>query len=220
MANWNTIAGFLGGSGRNQIVANTVSTISSSIFKVQTDSGTAVDAVLSVPNGSGVIGASTPLDVNANSAITGFNFGAFGGRPNGTNAPWYSSTSFDASRGFKVRITGTIVSSGVATQTAEVGIYIGTTTGTAVATTAAHDVATAGTYGFTIEARLFWDAGSQTVSGWADTSIGGTSVANAGLTAITGIAAITDLTFVGAGTVGAAAGAVTFNASEFVIDQI
>lgn len=220
MANWNTIAGFFGGTGRNQIITPTITTATTSAFQVQTDSGAPVTAVLSVPYGSGVIGTSNPLDINANPAITGFNFGAFGGRPNGTNAPWYSTTSFDGSRGFKVRINGTLTSAATVSQTATITLYNGTSTsGSVVGATAAANVAAGGTFGFTVEAHLFWDSTSKIISGWVSTSIGGVSVAPAPVTAITAVNAVSDLNFVAAITT-AVAGSVSVDVSEFVIDQV
>jgi len=223
--NANTIVGFQGGTGRNNIIEQTGNTAgTATAFQVQTDSGTPVTAVLSIPYGSSVQGASSPLDPNANSAITAFDYGRQYGRPNGTNAPWYSSTSFDFSRPFKVRITGVATSNAASTELT-IGIYLGTSTsGTLIASlpSGTTSIAAAEPITFSLETEVIWSAATGTLVGIH------TGLMCLNTTAITPVvgtantsgaaAAASNLQFVAAATWATASGSVSV--TEFSIEQV
>lgn len=222
--NANTIVSLQGGTGRNQILSQTLASTTETLFQVQTDSGTPNTAIIAVPYGSGVIGTSAPQDPNANSAITGFDFGRQYGRPNGTNAPWYSTSSFDYARPFKLRIVGTALSVAGISNSLTLKIYNGTTTGgTDIATSGAIAAATALNITFEIEATLQWSSAVGSLSGYYSVlyNVGGTQTftAPAHITAISTAAAISDLQFVASATWGAANGGTT-NVTEFSIEQV
>lgn len=223
MANWNTIAGLFGGTGRNQILSQTLASTTETLFQVQTDSGTPTTAIIAVPYGSGVIGTSNPLDINANPAITGFNFGAFGGRPNGTNAPWFSSTSFDAARPFKLRIVGTALSVAGTSNALTINLYNGTTLGgTKIANSGSISAATAENITFEIEANLQWSSAIGSLSGYYSVlyNVAGTShFSSPAATTVSTVAAISGLNFVASATWTAANGGTTA-ISEISIDQV
>lgn len=222
--NANTIVSLQGGTGRNQILSQTLASTTETLFQVQTDSGTPNTAIIAVPYGSGVIGTSAPQDPNANSAITGFDFGREYGRPNGTNAPWYSTSSFDFARPFKLRIFGTATSVTGTGNSLTVKVYNGTTTGgTAIATTGAISAATASAITFEVEATLQWSSAIGSLSGFYNVlqNVAGTQTftSDAHTTNVSTVAAVSGLQFVVSATWGATAGGTT-SITEISIEQV
>lgn len=221
--NANTIVSFQGGTGRNQILSQTLASTTETAFQVQTDSGIPNTAILTVPSG-GVVGASSPQDPNANAAVTGFDYGRQYGRPNGTNAPWYSTTSFDFGRPFIVRIVGTATSAAGTGNTLTVNLYNGTSlSGTKIGVIGAITAATALPIDFLLEATLQWSAATGSLSGYYSVlyNVNGTQTftAPAHITNVSTVAAVTGLSFVGSAVWGNAAGGTTA-VTEFVIDQV
>src|SRR5882762_562579 len=217
--NANTIIGYTEGTGRNQIPALAVPNATEIAALVNTDTGSTT-AILAIPYGSGNIGASSSLDPNANGSITGSDFGRQYGRPNGVNAPYYSTMSFDGSP-FKVTISGTATIPVTASQTFAVNLRLGTTiAGTLLAGPTAVSFATGGTFSFLLEAILIWDSTSHAVSGLFDSVVAGTGVGQATLTN-NGSAVLTPagLTFVATAKLGVA-GTATVNFTEFSIAQV
>jgi len=218
MSNVNTIAGFIGGTGRNQIPVVTVTTASETNIPIATDSGVNGVAVISVPQQTAVVGANTPFSPNANPAIIGFGSQAYGPIEGG-QAPFYNSGSFDG-RPFKIRLAGTVTSATAASQTILFTLYLGTSkSGTALkATTAFTGVATAGTYPFYLDATVIWDSVSQTVNGYIGSDIGNTLVANAAFTQATGVT-LANLNFNFSFTT-AQAGSVSVAVKDFGLDLV
>ncbi len=176
MSNTNTVLGGYAGSGtiRNTFPTQAVSTATETGLNVNTDTGVAI-ALVTVPVGGVVLGASPKFDVNANSSIL-----TRGGReygvPSGESNDQFSSSSWDG-RSFKIRLSG--VASLGATQTAIFYLYNGATS---VITTSANRIALTGTAfpsggtsttpsNFLIEFTGLWDPTSQILSGWYQSNI-------------------------------------------------
>jgi hypothetical protein len=218
MSNVNTIAGFIGGTGRNQIPVITVTTASETNIPIVTDSGVNGVAVLTVPQQGAVVGANTPISPNANPSIIGFGSQAYG-PIEGSQAPFYNSGSFDG-RPFRIRLAGSVTSATAASQTILFTLYLGTTkAGTALkATTAFAGVAAAGTYPFYLDATVLWDSVSQTVNGYIGSDIGNTLVANAAFTQATAVT-LANLNFNFSFTT-AQAGSVSVAVKDYSLDLI
>ena len=225
MANSNVIAAYYGGTGRNQILSQTLAATTETEFKIGNDAAsTSVIAVLSMPTQSQILGAQTPFDQSANAAILNGGFG----RINQWNdsQPPYNSGVFDNSKPFLLRIAGTATPASNGGNSLAVKLYLGTTkSGTNLATTGAVPQATTTTpAGFIVEAQLKWDSLSTTVRGqfWFD--MAGTSgtqyVTWAGLTSSAGTAAaVANLQFCASAQWGNAAGGVVA-VSEFSLTQL
>lgn len=176
MSNVNTVLGGYAGSGtlRNQFPTQAVATATETALVVNTDTST-VTALVTLPVGGVVLGASSKFDVNANGAIT-----TRGGReygvPSGESNDQFSSASWDG-RPFKIRLSG-IASLG-ATQTAIFYLYNGAatvvgTSGNRIALTgAAYPGAGTSTTpsNFMIEFTGLWDATSGILSGYYTANI-------------------------------------------------
>ena len=203
MANASTIAGFAGvASTRNNFSAQTVATATETGLVVNTDTGTAT-ALITVPTGGQIYGASTGLDVNANPAITGRSNYIFG-LPSAESNDQFNSSSFTA-RAFKVRLSG--VATLGATQTAIFYLYNGATT---VIGTAGNRIASTGAAfpsggtsttpsNFWLEFTGVWDPTLQTLSGFYSSNVanGSTSqiVAPTVITNVQASVAASGLTF-------------------------
>jgi hypothetical protein len=187
MSNVNSVVGFIGGTGRNQIPTATVTTAVETNIPVVTDSGVNGVAILAIPQQTAINGSSTPLSPNANPAIIGFGAQAYG-PIEGSQNPFFNSSSFDG-RAFKIRLTGIATSAAIASQTLVFNLYLGASkAGTKIfSTTAFTGVATAGTYSFIVEATLLWDSVSQNLNVFGLSSIGNTLVGNASGTQATGV---------------------------------
>lgn len=171
MAGSNVVAAYYGGTGRNQILSQTLATATETEFKIGNDAAlTTVIAVLSVPGQGQILGAQTPIDQAANPAElnSGFNqLGYFGD----TNPP-FNSGLFDLNKPFLVRLAGTIVPASNAANTYKTTLYLGATKGGVALTsaTAAAQNASVAPFGFILEAQLHWDSVAQVVVGqyWYD----------------------------------------------------
>ncbi len=131
-------------------------------------------AIVSVPSQTAILGSATPLNPNANAALSADVLGMDGDSRGLVGRPYFISTAFDLGRPHRLRAIGTVVVG--ATQTAHVlgiNVYQGTTSGgnaiypvstnatssAGVGTSAAG--VTAGSYNFIIEATMLWDSSSQ-----------------------------------------------------------
>lgn len=163
--NFNTVAGYIGGTGRNQIASQTLASTTETEFAINNDSGTSV-AVIAPPGQGDIIGSQTPLGVEANPAYL-----ISRGRPaapRGGTAPWFNSASFDVARPFKVRVAGVITPVSNAANTLTLKIYLGATkAGTAIASTGAMTGTQSSTQAgaFVFEALLVWDSVGQIIGG-------------------------------------------------------
>lgn len=225
MAGSNVVAAYYGGTGRNQILSQTLATGTETEFKVGNDAAsTSVIAVLSMPTQTQILGSTTPLDQAANPAVLGSGFNQAGYY--GDSQPAYNSGIFDNGKPFLVRIAGVATPVSNAGNTLAIILYLGTTkAGTALGTTAAVPQASTTTAkSFILEAELLWDSTSQAVTGQYWFSLPGTSgtvystwktlaAAGASVTAPSG------LTFCASATWGNAVGGVVA-ISEFSISRL
>lgn len=169
--NANTIASFVGGTGRNQIGLQTLASTTETEFKVNQDAGANnAIAVLTVPQGNEILGSSNPLNTNANAAILGLDRGSQFGRGLGEAAPWYSTTAFDMAKnglGFRLRLSGFFTAVANAANTLLFKIYSGSTKGGTVISNNSTGLATASAASgnFVFEVDLQWDSTEQVLNG-------------------------------------------------------
>jgi hypothetical protein len=166
MANFNTFASFAGGTGRNQIASQTLASTTETEFKVNTDSGTPVIAVLTVPQGTAIVGSATPINPSVNAASP-FETGRYA-TPKNVARPAHSSTAFDNGRGFGFIVKGVVTPASNAANTLTLNLYCGTSkSGTNICTTGALTGTESSTQAgsFVIETQLFWDSTSQILNG-------------------------------------------------------
>ena len=227
MSNTNSLAGFSGsGTIRNQFPVRTVATATETALVVNTDTST-VTALITVPTGGQIYGATASLDGNANPAITDRSQYMYG-LPSGESNDQFNSGSFTA-KAFKVRLSGT--ASLGATQTAIFYLYNGAAT---VVGTAGNRVASTGAAfpsggtsttpsNFWLEFTGIWDPTLQTLSGFYTAN-----VANGSTSQFTTTTVITNvqtsvtaagLTFC-AGVKLANTTSSTIQVQEFVIDRV
>lgn len=218
--NSNTIAGYIGGTKRNQIASFALASAAESAILVNTDTGTTA-AILTVPQGNAIVGSITPLGPNANSAIIGPLGGVIVQTGNANNeAPWFSTSSFDLGRIFVVTVVGTVATGTGATNT--ISLYQGTSSaviGTAgnVLSTLSVPVSTTGNFIFTTTLR--WDVTSAVLVGsFTGQVANGTPSAVAVLTHTPAVTTAAGLSFLLSATGGAASSG-TIAVSEFYINQ-
>lgn len=224
MAGSNVIAAYFGGTGRNQMLSQTLATVTETEFKVGTDANATTIAVLAMPGQTAILGGQSPLDQSSNSAILGSGFNQLGYY--GDSNPPFNSGVFDSGKPFLVRIAGLATPASNAGNSLNVILYLGTTKGgTAIASTGAVPLATTTTAtNFLLEAQIKWDSTSTTVRGqfWFDMK--GTSgtqyVTWAQLSSVSGTAAaVANLQFCASATWGNAVGGVAA-VSEFSISRL
>ena len=169
MANATTISAFLGGTGRNQIAPLVLSTVTETVLSANTDSGSLVPAVLALPTGTGIIGASAPINPSGNPASI-FETGREYGKPWGTGTPAQAAAAFNG-RPFLVNIMGTFTS-GVAANDLKISLYMGSSATIASDSliSAAVTTGTSGNFGavsgkFCAQFLLMWDSTTGKLSG-------------------------------------------------------
>lgn len=229
MSSPSTFHAIFGGTKRNQIAPQILSTTTETIFVVNTDTtGTTSPAVLSLPLQTAIEGAKTPYSNGANAAIT-FQTGREYGIPKGTSAPYFNSTSFDG-KPFLLHLQGTFTS-GVAANDLLISLYLGSsaTIGSDHSISAALTTGTSANFGavsgkFAVEYLLQWDSttgkldgvvtnGFIAPSGVAATVIGGTAVTE------TSAVAYTNVQFVASAKWNAANAGNTVNIQEFSLSE-
>lgn len=232
MANFDSIARFVGGSGRQQINALTLTSTTETVFVIGTDTvGTTATATLVVPTGlptgTNLVGSGAPMEFNQNSAISSQSYGrktsVF------TEPPFFSSTTFDNGRPFKLRVQGTAsvapTTVTASPNTVQVNLYAGT------AVTATYKIATltAGlsnssttatvTGQFYLEALVQWDSVTQTLSGIFDGQLGNTAKTQTALSNQVAVTTAALLQFTPSAVFASAAGG-TVTIAEFGVDQV
>lgn len=227
MSNFDTVALLKGpGTGRFQINALTLASTTETVFSMGTDNGTAVPAVLTVPtgvpSGSQLVGSGTSMDFNTNPAYSRQSYGRKAQDGVGAEAPYFSATTFDVGRPFRVRVVGNVTLNAGAGNTFTVSLYRGTsaTVGSDVkigALTAGGTPSTSGI--FLLEAIVQWDSTAQVLNGWYQGQSCNTLTAAAALTNAASVTSVANLNFVVSGTFGNAGGG-TANISEFSIEQV
>jgi len=232
MANSDTIAALFGpGTGRNQINALTLAATTETLFAIGTDtSGTTAAATLVVPTGNAVntlVGSGSPVEFNQNSSISSQSYGrkvsVF------TEAPYFSATTFDSGRPFRLRIAGNASLNPTTVTASPNTLVVNIYNGTAITATYKITAATAGlsnasttatvTGQFLIEALVQWDSTTQALSGFYDSSIGGTIKAATTLTNAVAVTSAAKLVFTPTAVFGSGAGG-TVNIVEFAVDQV
>lgn len=228
MANSDTLVALKGGTKTGQIAVLTLTSNTETLLLANTDTGTAT-AILTVPAGApgNLVGSGAPIEYNLSSAVSSQSYG----RKNAvfTEPPYFSSTTFDAGRPFKVRIVGTASVAAVTvttvTNTVNIAIYQGSSivatrkiaTLTAAGTNNSTTAAVTGQ--FNLEATVQYDSTTGTLSGFYGGNNMNTFKANAALANAVAVTSTSGLTFVATAVYGdTAAGSVTV--SEFEIDQV
>lgn len=218
MSNVNTITALTNGTKRNQIPSFTISTTETA-FSLTTDTGT-TPLTIAVPLQNAILGSSNGIGVNGNASVLVPPGGYINSIPDGVNAPYYNSSSFDLGRPFNIRLIGTCANGagGITTMY----IYCGAssvvgTTGNRIAT-AAIPISTTGNFYLNVQVR--WDATTAAVSGYYSGQVANaTPIAVAALTNAVAAAAPANLTFV-ASAVGAAGATGSIQLAEFSLEQL
>lgn len=230
--NINRIAGFVGTGTGNLQAANARGTLTTQVLAattetelmVNTDSGTAVIAVLSLPSPTAILGSGNPSSPSGNAASLGNPFSALD--PSfGHSRPYFASQQFDYARPFLVRWAGVATPASQAANSLNLSIYGGTSkSGTKIATTGVNtgtETSTAAS-AFYLETYCFWDSVGQQVCGEqhyfvnSATPLYNTWKQN---TAIYTAATLSVVTFVATTTWGNAAGG-SITTGEFSISQM
>lgn len=224
--NLNTISGFFGGTSRNQIGSQVLASATETEFRINTDNGTGAIAVITVPQGTEVLGSANPLNPNANSAILGLDRGSPQGRGLGELSPWYSNTAFDLAKSgsrFRLRLSGFATAAANAGNTFTLKIYSGTSkAGTAIATITGA-TASAASLDFNLNVDLQWDSTQQVTGGtqYGQLVYNGSSLTfNAGTAASAAtVTSVANLSFCATVTWGNAVGGTT-QCNEFSLEAI
>lgn len=227
MSNPSTVAGFGGvGTGRNLFPSQAIAATTETVLTIGTDAGT-TQCFVTVPSATAILGAQSPMDRQANQAITSRS-GREYGLPSGESNQGYNTNNLLNGRNFRVRLAGTGNAGANAAQSVIIALYQGTsttlasdkqlaTTGAALATVAG------GAFSFYIDATLMWDNSTQLLIGGYSSSIAfGTAqqftVQKAILNVPTAVTAA-GLSFLASITMGNAA-ASTVQLTEFNIDRV
>ena len=187
-------------------------------------------AIIAVPSQTAVLGSSTPMDPNANSAFSADVYGAMSDRRGLAQRPYFTSTSFDNDRPFHLRICGRGTSVADGANSLTLNIYQGTsasvvgTAGNIVATSGAVATATAHPIGFYMDVLMAWDSVNQALYGTYSgaalfNSATQTTIASTALTHNTAVTTYTGLSFLVSVTWGAAVGG-TVVLTEMSLDQV
>jgi len=232
MANFDTIAFLVGGTGRGQIKAGTVTDGTETLFVVNTDTaGTTQVATLAVPTGDSthLVGSASPSEFNQNASISSQSYGrkstVF------TAPPFFSTSTFDAGRPFRVRISGTASVPPTAVTANPNTVLVEIYNGTALTATFKIATLTAGlsnnsttatvTGQFALEAFVQWDSTTQTLSGLQSGNLGNTAKTPAALSNAVAVTSASKLIFTPAFKFDAtAAVGGTVNVAEFSIEQV
>lgn len=226
MANVNTIQAFIGGTKRNQIPSLVLAATTETALPVNTDAGT-TSALLAVPLQTAILGSSNGMGPNGNAAILVPPGGSINSIPDGINAPYFNSSSFDSGRPFTLRLCGIGSAVANAGNTLTIKIYQGTNTaiGSDTAFTTAISAlatATAANLRFDISVRCQWDSTSNTLTGVlsGSTLYNGTAalLTTATATVLTSLTTPSTLSFLPSITWGNAVGG-TINVSEWSLEQ-
>ena len=233
MANDDTIKLLSGpGTGRNQINTLTLASGTETLFSMGTDAGTTTATIAvyqATASGSTniLVGSGSPIEFNQNAAISSQSFGRKVGVF--TEPPYFSATTFDAGRPFKVRVVGTASVAPTTVTASPNTLVVNIYNGSAITATYKITTATAGlsnssttatvTGQFLIEALVQWDSTTQTLSGFYNSNIGNTTKAQTALANQVAVTTASLLTFTPSAIFASAAGG-SVSISEFVIDQV
>jgi hypothetical protein len=220
--NSNTIAGYIGGTKRNQIPTLTLASTTETVFSVNTDTGVA-PAVLSIPSQSAILGSSNGLGPNGNPAILVSPGGALQAVPDGINAPYFNSSSFDLGRQFILRLVGQVTAATGTGNTIIPAFYLGSSATIGSNSVIIKPAASADLSGtstnFILEAKLRWDSVAGKLNGSYTVQVGDAAPVASTLVTQTSAAAVANLQFVPSFTFGNAAGG-SVQIAEFALDQV
>lgn len=225
--NINTLNGYIGGTKRNQIPTLTLAAVTETALPLNTDTGT-TSALLALPLQNAILGSSNGLGPNGNPAILVPPFGPGNNIPDGVNAPYFNSSSFDSARPFTLKLYGVATVVTNAANSLQFKIYQGTNTAigsdTSFMSLTAFAAVTTGNLQFDINVRCQWDSTSQSLAGIVSGSwfysVGSakTIIASAATSVITTLATPSTLSFLPSVTFGNAAGG-TVSVSEWSVEQ-
>ena len=229
MANSDTLSALIGpGTGRNQINLLTQTTASEALFLTTYDNGTTGNAILTVPTGpvspaTMVGGSGSPIEFNLNPAIL---TGAYGRKDSvGSAAPYYSASTFDMGKAFRIRVVGqTSFSISNAGNTIALGLYQGLTPtlggSSKIAALTAVGASTT-SVNFVLESFLQWDSTTQKLGGYyVGSGSNGVFTAQHQLTNNAAVTSAAGLVFAVSATFGATSGNAVTAISEFSIEQV
>lgn len=167
MAGSNVIAAYYGGTGRNQILSQTLAATTETEFKIGNDAAsTSVIAVLTMPQQSTIQGSTTPLDqtVNPVNLNSGFNQAGYFGDAN----PPFNTDVFNNGKPFLIRLAGLITPASNAANTLTIKFYVGTSkSGTNICSSGAVTGWESSTQAgaFVMESQVVWDSTSTLLNG-------------------------------------------------------
>lgn len=231
MANSDTFLGFKAGygaagtlgsaTGRGFLIQSAGLTTTEQVFQIGTDTvGTNAAAFLQIPTQSAIIGASNPIDPNANASVLLDNTGGKSGSSRGASRPYYQTDSFNG-RIFILRANGLITLSTASTGTGiQIALYQstnGATSANSIIKAVSATTVASRSDNFGVVANLMWDPTSQRINGWAEATVMGTYTIRTTVT-IAGMTNIASLGFVGSILFSTATGG-TVTPIEFSIDQ-
>lgn len=228
MANFDTIQKLTGpGTGFGQVVALTLAATTETQFVTGSNTaGTTSLAVLTVPSGvpsgANLVGSGSPTEFNQNSAISSQAYGRKATLGVGTEAPFYSATTFDAGRPFRIRVVGNATLNAGAGNSVVINLYQGTSTtigsNTKVAALTAGGAAST-SFNFSLDTLIQWDVTSGVLGGYYIGQCGNTLTAAHALSNAAAVTTASLLSFNITGTFGNAGGG-TINIAEFSVEQI
>lgn len=223
--NADTVVGYIGGTGRNQLASQTLAATTETEIQVNTDNGAGAIAVLQIPQQTDIAGSGNPLYIEDNASLLSMG-GRLGMRYQYAGRPGFNSASFDVGRPFLLRLAGLVTPASNAANTLTIKLYSGTSkAGTNIVTTGALTGTESSTAAgsFLLESQLVWDSTSGLLNGqfWYIVNAGATvsyhvwAVNSNPAT----VAAVASLKFCASITWGNAVGGVVA-ASEFSISQL
>jgi hypothetical protein len=222
--NPSVFSGFIGGTGRNQLLSQTLASTTETEIKVGQDTAAGTIAILTIPTGTGIGGSVPPLNFSDNAALIN-RTGRTWSRPWASGQPAHNSQSFDSGRQFLIRWTGVATPASNAANTLTLTMYNGTSkSGTSLCTTGALTGTETSTQAgaFVMEAQVQWDSVGQILGGqfWYQVLAGATEsyhvlAATSYVTAVT----LANLNFVITAKWGNAAGG-TIASSEFSLSEL
>lgn len=214
-----------GGTARNNLTALTGLGTAQTIFTMNADNGTPVNAFVSVPLGTEIYGANSPLDPNANNTFSANVGGMMTDYRNMRGVPYFTSATFSG-RPFNIQMSGLATTSASSnnitiTLAQNTTAVLASANNLIAATAVATSILAAGSYSWMVQATCIWDSVGQVLNGIVQAVVGNASAGvhtqaafnNISVTTLAGLLFIGSVTF-------AAGAANTVTPVEFSISQI
>ena len=219
--NSDTFVGYVAGTKRNTLLAQSGIGTAETILTMGADTAP-VNAFVSIPQQTAVVGAGNSVDQNANSSFLYDTLGMMTDYRGGRGRPYFNSGSFNA-HPFLIRICGTFTSSALDNTTGHAfNLKQNSTAVLAGANSVISAVSTttlaAGSYNFLIESELIWDSVSQNLTGEAWGVVAGNYTARTSVN-IAGVTSISSLLFISSAKFNTGAANVV-SPTEFCISQV